>query len=60
MGFSTFIPLKRHSAASRNQGIVTTDFTDFADKKDRFPIRDIREISGQTLSRTTSAALGKD
>jgi hypothetical protein len=37
-------------AANRNQGNMTTDFTDFADKKDRFPIRDICEIRGQKSS----------
>jgi hypothetical protein len=41
---------KEHSAASRNQGNGTKDFTDFTDKKDRFPIRDICEIRGQNLS----------
>jgi hypothetical protein len=38
---------KEHSAAGRNQGKVTTDFTD---NKDRFPIRDIRAIHGQKFS----------
>jgi hypothetical protein len=41
---------KSTARPSRNQGKVTTDFTDFTDKKDRFPIRAIWKIRGQKSS----------
>jgi hypothetical protein len=36
---------------------LTTDFTDFTNKKDRFPIRDIREIRGHISPFAASRAV---